>query len=246
MGKDPSSKQPAFLHGLVLSGGVLGAVGIAMLKPTRVKWVMQDCSLQVCIIVFALILAHFWCTWGSLWAGSWSAQLTIKLCTCCGSCRMSWLRLDPAQNNTTGFRAGACLSAIVQERNILGFVLFCFVFPTLPSHLGYFWTCAFFVTWKLKTDELLQYAYFWKLQLLRSECQPACWWAHLLYFICFVIQIFLRPFLSIYSQSSCAIGVWVQMASVLVITFLTVTWTLWDKSWLLPFVSHANRIILFC
>lgn len=131
---------------------------------------------------------------------------------------------------------------LVQERNLFLF----FRPPLLPSYLGYFWTCAFFVTWKLKTDELVQYeAYSWKLQLLQSECQPACWWAHLLDFICFVIQIFLRPFLSIYSQSSCTISVWVQMANVLLITFLSVTWILWDKSWLLPFVSHANTELFY-
>lgn len=131
--------------------------------------------------------------------------------------------------------------SMVQGTSCLSFpFFFIFFFPSL-IYLGYFWL-VLFVTW-LERDELLQYAYSWKLQLLWRECQPACWWAHLLYFICFVIQIFLRPFLSIYSQSSCAISIWVQMASVLIIMFLTATCFLWEKGWLLPFVSLANTTL---
>lgn len=109
--------------------------------------------------------------------------------------------------------------------------IFFFFFPLLRFRV-LLNLCLFFFFWLASSCELLYYAYSWKPQLLWSECQPACWWAHLLYFICFVIQIFLRPFLSIYSQSSCAISIRVQMASVLIITFQTVTWILWNKSWL--------------
>jgi len=168
-----------FSTALCLEQECWGPVGIATLKPMWVKRVTQGSSLQTDIT------ALFYSTSKApepLQAGSWAACLARRRAgEQAGRCTASCLELDPGWNNTIGSRYRAGLSSVAQEGN-----------PPPPApHLQYCWNCDFFfVSWKLKPDELLQYACSWKLQLLRSECQPSCWWAHLLYFICFAIQIF--------------------------------------------------------
>lgn len=83
----------------MLSVALRGDVGIAVAKLTWVKWIMLiEGLLHGICSRFSLFLLCL----ESLWAGSWSAQLTIEQ-----NCRISWLRLDLEENNTAGFSARA-------------------------------------------------------------------------------------------------------------------------------------------